>query len=163
MFQDTFPACVLILGIALGAGCSATDPATESPVDETELRDAAELGQQRPISITDVDVDQSLALLCETKASFEVGESRDNSGDASFSEIAACFNDGALQGRTLQLFAYTSPHEDTFTRHHGDTRIDSVRAHLIDNGFAADDITVHSEGVHDEHRVGLRVEPRHYR
>lgn len=163
MFHNTHPVCALILGLALGAGCSATDPTTERPVDETELLDAAELGRQRPVSITDVDVDASLAALCEMKASFEVDQSRDHSGDAAFGELVACFNDGALQGRGLQLFAYTSPHEDTFTRHHGDTRIDSVRAHLIALGFEAGDISVHAEGTLDEHRVGVRVEPRNFR
>jgi hypothetical protein len=159
----TSPACALILGLALGAGCSAADPTTELPVDETELLDSAELGRQRPVSVTDIHVDEALAVLCEMKASFEVDEARDHSGDASFGEIAACFNDGALQGRSLELFAYASPVEDTFTRHHGDTRIDTVRAHLIDNGFDADEITVHAEGSLDEHQVGIRVQPRHYR
>lgn len=156
-------ACAFILGLALAAGCSATDPITELPVDETELLDAAELGRQRPVSITDVRVDAALAALCAMKSSFEVDESRDRSGDVSFAEIAVCFNDGALQGRSLELFAYASPEEDTFTRHHGDTRIDSVRMHLIAHGFKADDITVHAEGAFDEHEVGIRVQPRRYR
>jgi hypothetical protein len=163
MFDSNYSAGALILGLALAAGCSTTDPGTELPVDETELLDAAELGRQRPVSITDIRVDEALAVLCEVKASFEVDEARDHSGDTSFGEIATCFNDGALQGRSLELFAYMSPVEDTFTRHHGDTRINAVRAHLIDNGFAVDDITVHAEGTLDEHQVGVRVVPRHDR
>lgn len=163
MLHTTCPACAFILGLALATGCSSTDPATDLPVDETELLDAAELGRQRPVSITDVRVDEAMAAICEVKAVFEVDESRDHSGDASFGEIVACFHDGALQGRSLELFAYASPVEDTFTRHHGDTRIDSVRAHLVANGFDAADITVHAEGTLDEHQVGIRVQPRHYR
>lgn len=158
MLNDTCSVCALAIGLSLGVGCGWTEPTTERPIDETELLDAAELGRQRPVSITDVHVDEALADLCGLeKPTFEVDEARDRSGDVEFSELASCFNGGALQGRTLELFAYTSPEEDTFTRHHGGTRSETVRARLIANGVRAEDISLHDEGLLDEHRVDIRV------
>jgi hypothetical protein len=160
---NTHLAHALTLILALGSGCSSTDPATELPDDETELAYAAALAHQRSVSVTDVHLDPALAVLCEVNASFEIDETRDDSADVSFDELAACVNDGALQGRSLQLFAHAAQKSDSFTRYHGDSRIDSVREHLLDSGVLAADITIHAEGAVDERRVNIRVMPRHYR
>lgn len=143
----------LLLGILL-TGCSATaSPVPASPDPPTA---------RRPLTSTDVALDAPLADLCAVRSSFEVDPTRvDDDQSPWLTALASCITTGPLRGRSLELIAHTSVHRDSpYARRLGESRADSLRARLIENGVDADEVRSSAAVAGDERSVEVRIAPR---
>lgn len=147
----------LSLGILL-TGCSATDEAADAA-------DAAAMAptNQRPLAVTEVALDAAVADLCVVRSSFEVDPTRIDHREQSpwLAALASCITTGPLQGRSLELVAHTSVHHDSpYASRLGESRADSLRARLIENGVDADEVRSSAAVAGDERSVEIRIAAR---
>lgn len=148
----------LICGLLLTGCAETTSPDAAPPDDEAEV---AEMAPARSPSTTDVALDASLADLCAVRSSFEVDTTR---SDASpwLATLASCVTEGPLKGRSLELIAHTSVHHDSASaRRRGESRAESLRAVLIENGVSEDVVRSSAAVSGDERSVEVRIAPRH--
>lgn len=149
--MSTSRACTLLCGLLL-AGCSesaARGPDTDGPPP-----------MHRSITSTDVALDAGLADLCAVRSSFEVDPTREEPNPW-LAAIASCIRTGPLQGRSLELVAHTSVHHDSaYARRVGESRADSLRVRLIENGMSADEVRSSAAVVGDERSVEVRIAAR---
>jgi outer membrane protein OmpA-like peptidoglycan-associated protein len=155
----------LFCGLLLATGCTETVSPDHADDDAAEAGMAAELANERPFTITDVALDAALADLCAVRSTFEVDPTRDEArADPSVAALASCITSGPLQGRSLELIAHTSAHHDSkYDRRRGESRAESLRNLLIENGVSQDDVRSSAAVAGDERSVEVRVVPQHAR
>lgn len=142
-------------------GCTETvSPDSAPPDDDAALADET---PQRPTTVTDVALDAGLADLCAVRSTFEFDPTRDEH-DPQLAALASCVTSGPLQGRSIELIAHTSVHHDSaYARRLGESRADSLRALLIENGVSASEVRSSAAVAGDERSVEVRIAPRHAR
>jgi outer membrane protein OmpA-like peptidoglycan-associated protein len=151
----------LLLGILL-TGCTETDSAATEHDSTVETVTPT----RRPLTVTDVDLDAAVADLCVVRSSFEVDPTRIDDHEQSpwLAALASCITTGPLQGRSLELVAHTSIHHDSpYARRLGESRADSLRARLIENGVDASEVRSSAAVVGDERSVVVRIAARQFR
>lgn len=155
----------LIFGLLLATGCSETiSPDTASPDDDDdEVALAGEPANDRPLTVTDVALDAAVADLCSVRSAFEFDPTReDDTAKTQLSALASCVTSGPLQGRSIELIAHTSAHRDSaYARRRGESRAESLRALLIENGVPQDGVRSSAAVAGDERSVEVRIAPRH--
>ena len=119
-----------------------------------------------------VGLDKELVATCklgsdDTFFSFDSAEITPMTRDI-LAKVAACVNDGALKGKELELVGHTDPRgSDKYNEELGMSRAESVAAYLREQGVAASNIEIQSEGEEGastdasdwplERRVDIRV------
>ncbi len=121
---------------------------------------------------TGVGIDRDLVTTCklgenDTFFAFDSAEITPMTRDI-LAKVASCVNDGALKGKELELVGHTDPRgSDAYNEELGMSRAESVAAYLRDQGVAASQIEIQSEGEEGasdssfdwplERRVDIRV------
>jgi peptidoglycan-associated lipoprotein len=160
------PTHALFCGLLLATACSETvSPDQGAADDAAEAESAAEHDHERSYTVTDVALDAALADLCAVRSSFEIDPTRAEAAhDTSIAALATCFTSGPLQGRSVELIAHTSAsHDSKYARRLGESRADSLRDMLVENGLSASDIRSSAAVAGDERSIEVRVAPRHAR
>lgn len=152
----------LFLGILL-TGCTESDSAAPEH-DSTVSTVETVTPTKRPLTVTDVALDAAVAELCVVRSSFEVDPTRIDDHEQSpwLAALASCITTGPLQGRSLELVAHTSIHHDSpYASRLGESRADSLRARLIENGVDASEVRSSAAVSGDERSVVVRIAARH--
>lgn len=125
-----------------------------------------------PIEVTAVVIDVGLADACgidKAKAFFEYDSAKlDAEARQTVAEIAACFDEGPLDGQALEIIGHADPRgTDAYNEKLGRSRAQSVADVLMNNGLSKRRLEVESHGEEHAHedadkwprdrRVDLRV------
>lgn len=159
------PTHALFCGLLLATACSETVNPDHASDDAAEAEMAAQLANDRPYTVSDVALDAALADLCSVRSSIEIDPTHEDPTSKTWlAALASCVTSGPLQGRSLELIAHTSAHHDSrYARRLGESRAESLRAMLVENGVPQSEIRSSAAVAGDERSIEVRVVPRHAR
>lgn len=152
---------ILIVAGMMTVGCKSEEQAeTEPEMGETVLKPVEEIEQPdvdlgaaegKPITVTAVYVDATLAAACDVPAAevfFEFDSAKlTEDARARMTKIADCVKSDRLKGQQLAVVGHASPvGPDEYNEQLGMSRAESVQQFLVKQGVSADRLSVDALG-----------------